>query len=225
MATYAPDPANISLDQLLGLITSKRLTPGRKVLLEDICHRFGILAGCRIENLKQLISKLNSKKKIREFAETNRIPEQYLQVLVREAKSYLPRPFPLSDFPGIPHEYAESLRSAGLTSTRDLFEAVQAPGGQRKLAGRTGIPAGRIRELACLCDLSRITGMGPLFARITYMAGVRTLGEFAAAEPRLLRKRQEEAIRTARVQAGIPSLEDVRFCQVYAEVLMKASGA
>jgi len=224
MTRFSPDPAEISLDRFRVLITSKQLSPGRKILLEDISARFGALTANGFNDLQQLIHGLKTRSGMAAMEKKTGVPFPYLKVLAREARSYLPRAYPLSELPGIPFEYTESLRAAGMLSTRDFFSATDGAGSQEALSRKTGIPLIRIGEIRCLCDLTRITGVGPLYARICYLSGVRSLRDYAASKPEELRKKHTEAIRTARMKVNLPSLEDIRFCRTYADFIMNTTG-
>ncbi|MEN8202263.1 MAG: DUF4332 domain-containing protein [Bacteroidota bacterium] len=119
-----------------------------------------------------------------------------ITLLKRQAGTYLARPFPLSEFPGVPYEYTELLKSKGIGNTRKYFEVARTEAKRKELAGITGIPEERLKELYVLCDLSRITGVGGSMARIAYEAGIRSIAEFAAADKHFSDQFAEEDIRS-----------------------------
>ena len=206
MESYSLDPSLISLDRFFQLIRSRRMLPGRMILQEKTDERHAVLAEAGITNLKDLIKHLGSKQKMASFAKQWNLPCSYLLLLKREAGSYLAKPFPLSRFPGIPFEYTESLRSKEIRNTRDLLLLAQSGPMRKKLASKTGIPEARLMELYALCDLSRITGVGGTMARICYEAGIRSVMEFAVAQPEQF--------------TGFPE-EDIRYCIEYARVIVE----
>ena len=125
MKQYSNDPAMISLEEFRKLTAGRNMLPGRVSLQEDMEERFDVLKGSGIENLEDLFRLLGSKPKIDNFSSQTGLSADYLVLLKREAGSYLARPFPLSNFPGIPYEYVEILKSRGIKNTKDLFEQVQ----------------------------------------------------------------------------------------------------
>jgi len=204
MEPYTIDASKISLDQFQKLTLTKRLLPGRVILQEKMSERFTLLKDAGISNLGQLIRILGSKAKITRFALQHRIPSEYLVILKREAGSYLARPFKLSEFPGIPFEFTEALKSKGIRNTKEFFEWVQVENQREELAGKTGIPSHRLLELFALCDLSRITGVGGTFACVIYESGIRSTEEFANL-----------------TTADFSTEEDLRYCVGYAKIIVE----
>ena len=141
-------------------------------------------------------------------------------VLKREAGSYLVRPFPLSSFPGIPFEYTELLKSKGILSTKDFFEQVQTGDQQAELSANTGIPVYRLKELFSLCDLSRITGVGAIFARVLYEAGIRSTEEFASTDALALLDSCQAIIKKHGYAAGKLGEKDMSYGINYANVVL-----
>ena len=219
MKHYRIDAAMINLEEFRKLTASRRMLPGRVALHEKMEERFGILKSSGIENLGDLLGRLASKSKIHSFAIQTGLSADYLLLLKREAGSYLARHFPLSNFPGIPFEYVEILKSRGIKNTRDLFERVQTEPQQAGLSVNTGIPAYRLKELFSLCDLSRITGVGGIFARVLYEAGIPSTEEFVRTDSSALLKRCLAVIEKHGYAAGKLGEEDMRYGISYARVI------
>lgn len=137
-------------------------------------------------------------------------------------KSMLPaRAFPLSDFPGIPFEYTELLKSRGIRNTRDLFEQVQTKEQQAELSRETGIPEYRLEELSSLCDLSRITGVGAVFARVVYETGIHSSREFAGSDIPSLLTRCHAVIEKHGYAIGKLGKKDILYGINYANVIVR----
>ena len=189
------------------------------MLKDGIDSYFKVLETRGIENLRQLNTALGNREKIGRFATESGIPESYLTLLKREAGSYLARPFPLSEFPGIPLEYTEVLKSKGIRNTREFFESVQSADQRLEMAKMTGIPASRLSEIFALCDLSRITGVGGIYARIIYHAGMRSVKQFAATNTAT----HNELYLTSLEKLGYPvkalGEEDLQYCISYASLI------
>ncbi len=220
MKQYSNDPAMISLEEFRKLTAGRNILPGRVSLQEDMEERFDVLKGSGIENLEDLFRLLGSKPKIDNFSAQTGLSADYLVLLKREAGSYLARPFPLSNFPGIPYEYVEILKSRGIKNTKDLFEQVQTDQQQARLAESTGIPVYRLKELFTLCDLSRITGVGGIFARVVYEAGIRSTVEFARTEISTQLSSYRAVIEEYRYAAGKLGEEDISYGINYAKVIV-----
>jgi len=220
MKQYSIDPAMISLEEFRKLTAGRKMLPGRVSLQEQMEERFGILKGSGIEDLEDLLSLLGSKSKIEAYADRTGLSIDYLVLLKREAGSYLARPFPLSNFPGIPYEYVEILKSRGIKNTKDLFEQVQTEQQQAWLAESTRIPVYRLKELFTLCDLSRITGVGGIFARVVYEAGIRSTVEFAQTELSTQLSSYRAVIEKYEYAAGKLGEEDISYGINYAKVIV-----
>lgn len=220
MKRYSIDPGLITLNHFKRLTGSRRMLPGRTALQVQMDERFGLLKRSGIANLGDLLRILGTKTKIESYAIQTALPPDYLVLLKREAGSYLARPFPLSNFPGIPYEYVELLKSKGIKNTKDLFEQVQSEHQQAQLAATTGIPEYRLKELFSLCDLSRITGVGGLFARVVYEAGIRSTGEFARTEATSQVEKYLAVIEKRGYAAGNLGVEDIRYSINYASVVV-----
>ncbi len=220
MKPYRIDPDLISLEEFRELTAGRKLLPGRVMLQEEMEERFAILKASGMDHLGKLFRLLASKSKIEGFSKQTGLSREYLILLKREAGSYLADPFPLSSFPGIPFEYTEILKSRGIKHTKDLFEGLQTKQQQDQMAAETGIPAYRLKELFSLCDLSRITGVGGVFSRIIYEAGIRSAEEFACTEGSAQLSRYQAVIDKYQYPAGKLGTEDIRYVIHYAKVLV-----
>lgn len=221
MEPYTLDPHRISLTRFHELTSSKQLIPSRLPLLEMINQRFRILEESGITNVGELLTRFKNKQALAAFASDSGIPADYLVLLKREAGSYLARPFPLSDFPGIPFEYVEVLRARNIRNTKALFESAQTSGQQKQLSSLTGIPESRLQELWALSDLSRITGVGGVFARIVYQSGIRSVRQFAETDAGIQYEQYMAIIHRHNYEAGHFKVEDLEYCIDYARVILE----
>ena len=220
MKHYSIDPSLISLDEFRILTAGRRMLPGRVLLQEKMDERFGLLQRSGMETLGDVLRVLNSKTKIHTFALRTGLPEDYLVLLKREAGSYVAKPLPLSSFPGIPFEYVEILKSKGIKNTKNLFEQVWSEQRQGELSAITGIPVYRIKELYTLCDLSRITGVGGIFARVLYEAGIHSPESFANTDTYTLLKSCQAVIKKYGYAVGNLGEEDMNYGINYASVVV-----
>ena len=218
---YSIDPEQISLRHFLKLTRSKKLIPSRILLQDGIDQYFLILEERGIQNLKQLSRALGNSEKIKGFSVETQIPENYLILLKREAGSYRSRPMFLSDFPGIPLEYTEVLKAKGIRNSRECFESLQSPGQRQKWAKLTGIPLSRLAELLALCDLSRITGVGGIYARIIYHAGIRSVKQFALTSTLTHHELYLKSLEKLGYPLKALGEEDLLYCISYAQLIVE----
>lgn len=221
MRPYSVNPALISIREFRELTAARQMQPGRKVLQEKMKERFTALEEAGIRNLGDLISLTGSKSKLISLSQLTGLSGDYLVLLKREAGSYLPGPCPLSDFPGIPFEYTELLKSRGIRNSKDLFEQLQTDQQQGEFSLESGIPVYRIKELFSLCELSRITGVGGVFARVLYETGIRTAGDYAKADPSSLLENCLTVAKKHEYPAGNLGMKDMLYGKHYALILAR----
>ena len=219
MKQYSIDPSLISLEEFKDLTANRKMLPGRVVLHEQIDKRFCQLKHSGMVTLVDLLRILGTKSKIQSLAIQTGLPEDYLVLLKREAGSYMAKPFPLSSFPGIPYEYVELLKSRGIKNTKNFYEQVQSDQLQAALSASTGIPPYRLKELLCLCDLSRITGVGGGFARVLYEAGINSTAAFTGTDASTLLERCRKVIEKHGYAVGNLGEEDMNYGIHYARVV------
>jgi hypothetical protein len=222
MKRYTLDPDQMDLEQFIQLTRSRKMLPSRIELHQQMDFRFGVLRQSGIAKLGELLRILGSKTKLEGYSEESGLSVDYLVLLKREAGSYLARPFPLSGFPGIPFEYTEILKSKGFANTRDFFEKVQSDQQQAEVSTECGIPLARLKELHALCDLSRITGVGGVFARVVHEAGIRSAREFADTDANTHFRKYKAVIDKYGYAAGHFSEEDIQYCIDYSRVIAEA---
>lgn len=179
---YGINLNKISLHQFKLLLQDKQLSPSRRLLLKDLDDIFSVLALTGIKTLNDLAAFLKTKQKVSKAAVATGIDEVYLTQLAREAKSYITKWVRLSEFPGIADDIAQKLAKEGVKQSKQFFERVNAQGVEGT-AKWIQVHPDKVYELYCLCDLSRIWGVGPVFARIVFDAGVCSVADFAKADP------------------------------------------
>jgi len=165
----------LDFEQSLG---SREMIPSRVSLKDNLDERFKVLAAHGITNLKELIDVLKTKPKIELFAATTGLTVAYLTLLGREARSYLPSPIRLDKFPGVPAVYVEQLDVAGIRNSKQMINRGKDRPDRENLAQSTGIPLEGLDELVALSDLARAYGVGPVFARLIYDVGIKSIKEF-----------------------------------------------
>lgn len=175
---YYIDLDKYSLQKFKLSLQKRDMIPSRVILKDEIEKRFEILESNGLNNLKALVEILKTKEKIETFSKKSDLSTDYLTVLKREASSYLPKPIRLKDFPGIDAESTNALEQAGIKNSRQLFNKVNVGGETDQLSQSTGISKEKLNELASLSDLARLYGVGPVFARIIYDVGIKSVKMF-----------------------------------------------
>lgn len=151
------------------------MIPSRRALKDDLDARFARLEAIGIDTMADLLAALKSKATIAQVASETDLSVDYLSLLRREANSYLPNPASLGKLPNVDSVHVQVLADQGISNTRHLLRNAAKRGAREELAERTGIPISCLDELACLSDLCRLYGVGPVFARLLYDAGFQTL--------------------------------------------------
>lgn len=169
----------VSLEEYEKILKSKELLPGRIILKENIHEKFNKIRSNDIENLEELIEQLNSKKKVKKFAHDTGLSENYLIILRREIKSNLPNPVKLNSFPGINSENIEVLATIGIKNSKNLFNKVKSKEELYELQNKTNIPLEDLREIVSMSDLVRVSGVGPVFARMIIDVGINSASKMA----------------------------------------------
>ena len=198
MKEYQIDLERYSLQKFKKNLESRDMIPSRVILKDELDTRFSIVELKGITNLKELIDVLETKEKIEQFSQETGLTIEYLTLLKREAKSYLSNPVRLDKFPGIAPEYLDRLGGVGINNSRQLINEARNRKGREQLSQRTGIPIERLNELIGLSDLSRAYGVGPVFARMIYDMGIKSIEsfiEYSAAD--LIRVYEEQSRKKA----------------------------
>ena len=175
---YQIDLKKYSLQKYKKSLQSRDMIPSRKSLKGELDARFRILEERGIENLKELIDALKTKQKIEQFSKETGLSIQYLTLLNREARSYISKPIRLDKFSGIQTKYLDRLDDVGIRNTRQLFVEAQDKRKREQLSKEIEIPLVLLNELVGLSDLSRAYGVGPVFARMIFDMGIRSIREF-----------------------------------------------
>jgi predicted flap endonuclease-1-like 5' DNA nuclease len=214
---YSTNLEKISLDECQEILLSIELLPSRKILLEGLSTLIKKLKQKGIHNLAELQKLLKNKKRYKELAEELTVSVEYLTVLNREINSYVSKPVPLSRLEVFSDSELEKLEGAGLKSTRNLYERGLTHADRSTLSEKISIPQEKIVAALELSDLLRITGVGPVYARILKEMGINNAKAFLEIDSREAVERYKR-INTennySKVNLGIKDIEYVkRFCR------------
>jgi hypothetical protein len=222
-----PDPYYIDLEafslaRFRDELETREVLPGRRILKEDIAGRFAVLESMGIENLAELVQALKTKKKVEAFAQQSGLSQDYLTILRREVNRYLPNPVNLAKFPGVEPAYVEKLASVGIKHSKHLFDRGRTRDARDDVSRQAAVPGDAVLELVKLSDLVRVSGVGPVFARILYQAGSDTLEKLATSSPEGLHDRVMAVnLEMGYTNAAIP-MRDIAYCIEVSQELPKA---
>jgi predicted flap endonuclease-1-like 5' DNA nuclease len=120
------------------------------------------------------------------------------------------KPFLLKDFRGVDDEYAELLKSVGVTNVKQMLAAGQTKEDRKRLSEETDVPLDAIEEFVKLSDLARIPGVKTIRARLYHDAGVDTVEKLAAWNPEELRKMLIDFVDQTGFEGMAPLLGEAR---------------
>jgi predicted flap endonuclease-1-like 5' DNA nuclease len=219
---YYLDLDALPLDRLQHRLEEGDVLPGRKILLEDIPERFATLKSLGIQSIGSLIAVLETKVKTRDFAQQSGLPLDYLVILGREVRSYIPKLVYLRDIPGIDPAHVERLAAVGIKHSKHLFDRGQTIDEREALSEQSGVPCAALLELVQLADLARIGGLGPAFVRLFHEAGAENVERLAQWSPEALWDRAHDVNKARRYTRVVPGLHDVESYVAKAGELPKA---
>lgn len=205
---YNLDLSAISIPEYQTLLMNQNLLPGRRILLQNIEQNFVAIQKQGINNLAQLKKALSTPQKLIALAESCRISEEYLTILRRELGSLEQKPLLLASFPGVDAALITTLTRRGIKTTKDYFEG-----------GFT-----ESEELASLCDLVRINGVGAAAAKTFYEAGFHSVADVAGADAAEMLARVTAINESKSYYKAKLGVKDMQFCIDFARLLMKYGG-
>lgn len=72
---------------------------------------------------------------------------------------------------------------AGIDDTSELLERIDTPDDRTAFADTTGVDVQRLAELARMCELLQVQGVGPRAARLLMAAGIDGVADLAGRDP------------------------------------------
>ncbi len=215
---YELDLSEFSIDKFKSQIESRGLHPSRRILFEGLSEKIQMLANIGIYNLSLLVKALKSKNSIQLISEQTGISNEYLIMLNREAKSYITKSVSLNKFPDVETVTINQLAKFGIKSSKSLFTKTVVLG-ISKAAKEWDISEDAVLELICMCDLVRIWGVGPVFARIVLETGITSVKQFIELDPILGYKQFIDTNKKGNYTKAIFIDSDIVYCHIMAKEL------
>ena len=209
---YHIDIDNMSIEQCREKLSTAGLVPSRMPIRENIDQHFAAFAGCNIRTAGELLAACKTKPKLQDFVKQSGVPEDYLVLLIRELKSWLPNPEKIVDLPGVPAKLGAALKGMGITNTKQLYDRLLTSADRAVLARNTGCDEQDILRLARLTDLVRIRWVNHTFAGMLLGCGYDTLIKVANADPVQLHADIKKLNDEQGIFKGNIGLNDMKLC-------------
>lgn len=200
----------ISIDDYREKLRSAYLPPSRMILKERLDEPFNYFKGIGIKNVKELLQLLKKKDKFDELSKIDCLSGNYLEILLREINSILPKPNKISEFSGISQDSVSKLEKIGINTTEKLYDKVKTKLDRQKLAGSLGLNEETILELTKLADLSRIKWVGAAFARMLYEVETDTVNKVSKSDPVELHAKINQLNKAKGIYKAQIGLNDIR---------------
>jgi len=209
---YFVDTKRFSIDKFRNILKTKDILPGRIILKDCIDKRFDLLKSKGINSLNDLLEALKTKSKVDKFSKDSGLSVDYLTILRREANSYVSVPVRLIEMAFTDTDIIDKLLSIGIKDSKQLFDNASKRSDREKLVNRYKLQPYKLLELVQLCDLVRITGVGPVFARIIYDSGIKTVKDFLSFNSddlfgQLINTNNENGLTKAKF-----TIKDIEYC-------------
>lgn len=208
MMSYYLDEHSTDPDAVRERLQGTDLIPSQEPLLDGLAEKMISITGAGVTSLADLRSALKTEKSLASLSKNSGVDVGYLQLLRRVINGYFPKPRPLREIDWLGVDVVNSLKTAGIGNTRQLFDAASA--GVTGLAERTGIEQKHAGELFAISDLCRIQWVSLNFARVLVAAGFTSADAVAKANPEALSKAIETANLDAKFHKGKVGLRDIR---------------
>ena len=178
ISSYHLKASSFSLVKFFNGLETRELIPSRKALKEDLQKNLKILKLEGLDNFEDLLKALKTKTKIEEFSKKSGLSSEYLTLLRREVASYFPNPAQLTKFSGIDSTTIKKLANSGIKNSKNIFEKLNSNQNINEQSKKYDIPVAVLTEFIGLCDLSRLYGIGPVFAKILFDVGISSVVQF-----------------------------------------------
>jgi len=119
-------------------------------------------------------------------------------------------PLAIGKLKGMTPDLEAKLKTRGLRTADDLFNAALTPAGRQELAAYAGVPENAILELANRADLARIKGIAGVYSDLLEEAGVDTVKELKGRIPENLRAKLLEINALKNLTPQPPPLKTVK---------------
>lgn len=115
--------------------------------------------------------------------------------------------YPLDESNLFPESELKALKAQGYTDTEALGAALLKAADRKAMAKKTGLEEKRVDELAEICDLLRIRGVGPKMVSLLRLSGIYDSSDLGKAVPEQLHERMRQANDIHAVSELVPEVD------------------
>lgn len=206
--SYKVKIEEILLSDYKEILSKANLFPGRKGLKDNLNENFELLSNCSINTLGDLLGKCKNKSKTAQLSDESGVPNDYLILLLREIKSYIPKPPKLEEFPEFDVSLLNTLFEEGITDAGQFYPKVLTIESRRKLALQSNVNIKEIENAAKMIDLSRVRWVSPAYAWVLVNTGYDTIQKVSEADAGELAEAVNSFNNKHRVYRGMIGLND-----------------
>lgn len=127
----------------------------------------------------------------------------------------------MGEVKGVDAELGKKLAEHNLRTVDQFLAATKTPANRRDLAKQLGMDNSAMTELVNRADLSRVKGIGDVFADMLEIAGVDSVKELAGRKPENLHDTLVKVNTEQKIAARTPTLEMVQAWVTEAKELPK----
>jgi hypothetical protein len=218
---YEIDLQTIQISGYKDILKKQKLMASRRILKENIDDIFEQLAKSGITNVAELTEAINDSPKAEELAAQTGIPWEYLMILSREISGLILKPVLIADFPYVLPETFKILGECCIQSSKDFFELSNGGSDLKGVCAKTGISEEAALELGSMCDLIRINGVGPIFARILFEAGITSVNKFATMDAETIYNKVTEINEVKKYTRVMLEKNEIQLCLDFAKLITR----
>lgn len=179
--SYYLDFTVLGLDFLRTRLLGEDLIPSQLPLREGLTEKLRTLRTVGIKTVSDLNTILKKETSMKTLSKETGIQLDYLKLLARVLRGYTPKSVMLSDFPKVDTKVTNTLMGHGIRDSYSLWTAAAHVKTRTKLAKEMALPPTELCTVVCLSDLCRIQWVSPLFSRLIFDAGYKTVQDVASA--------------------------------------------
>lgn len=179
---YYLDFTKLKLDFLEKRLSEEDLIPSQLPLREGLTEKLELLDSVGIRTLSDLNEAIQKDTSRNALSGGIGMSTEYLKLLARVLRAYTPKATKLATYPNTDVQVISKLAQQGIKDSYTLWTAASGSMNRTRLAADTDIPLEKLSTMVCLSDLSRIQWVSPLFARLIFDAGFKTVADVACAQ-------------------------------------------
>ncbi len=212
---FSTELSKIKIKDFKDTLQNISLKPSKQILLKDIDEKFKIISSMKVKNLKDLHELLKNRDEYPQLANKLNVPENYLVLLNREVENYIAESIPLKKLKVFSNIEIEDLTDFGIENTQELYEKTAKKDDRDRISSGACIDEKKIIKGLQLADLTRINGIGLIYAKVLLKMGITSKKDFENTSSKDLLKKfivANKGIANTKSSMGI---EDLNYSKKY----------